>query len=70
MTFAQIPAGEPVFLDANTLIYHFGNDSSFGAACSDFDLSLVRASQSFVLHSRLAAAGSARTVVGLLQLRR
>lgn len=34
MTFVQIPAGEPVFLDANTLIYHFANDPLYGGACT------------------------------------
>lgn len=34
MTFAQIPAGETVFLDANTLIYHFANDTAYGAPCT------------------------------------
>jgi predicted nucleic acid-binding protein len=35
MTFAQIPAGATVFLDANTLVYHFANHPSFGAACTE-----------------------------------
>lgn len=35
MTFAAIPAGESVFLDANTLIYHFAADPLFGAPCTD-----------------------------------
>jgi predicted nucleic acid-binding protein len=34
MTFAQIPAGAPIFLDANTLIYHFANHHNFGAVCT------------------------------------
>jgi uncharacterized protein len=34
MTFAQIPSGTAIFLDANTLIYHFGNDPAYGAACT------------------------------------
>jgi predicted nucleic acid-binding protein len=34
LTFAQIPAGAGVFLDANTLVYHFANDSAFGADCT------------------------------------
>jgi predicted nucleic acid-binding protein len=34
MTFASIPAGAAVFLDANTLIYHFTNDAQYGAACT------------------------------------
>jgi len=34
MTFADILAGEAIFLDANTLVYHFTSDPVFGAACS------------------------------------
>jgi predicted nucleic acid-binding protein len=34
MTFAGIPAGAAIFLDANPLIYHFANDAIFGAACT------------------------------------
>jgi predicted nucleic acid-binding protein len=34
MTFAQIPAGAQVFLDANTLIYHFANHPTFGTVCT------------------------------------
>ena len=34
MTFAAIPAGVAIFLDANPLIYHFTNDAQYGAACT------------------------------------
>ena len=34
MTFAQIPAATAVFLDANTLVYHFTNHPTFGPACT------------------------------------
>jgi predicted nucleic acid-binding protein len=34
MTFGQIPAGTTVFLDANSLVYHFTNDPVYGAACT------------------------------------
>ena len=34
MTFAQIPAGAAIFLDANTLVYHFANHPNFGAVCT------------------------------------
>jgi hypothetical protein len=34
MTFAQIPPGSAVFLDANSFIYHFTNDARYGAACT------------------------------------
>jgi predicted nucleic acid-binding protein len=32
VTFDQIPAGEAVFLDANSLVYHFTNDPKYGVA--------------------------------------
>jgi hypothetical protein len=32
MTFDQIPAGVTVFLDANSLIYHFTRDSDYATA--------------------------------------
>src|SRR5262245_60858352 len=34
MTFDQIPAGSQVFLDANSLVYHFSNDANYGSACT------------------------------------
>jgi len=34
MTFADLPAGAAVFLDANTFVYHFIADPSYGAACT------------------------------------
>ena len=34
MTFASIPPGTAIFLDANTFIYHFTNDAKYGAACT------------------------------------
>jgi len=34
MTFAQLPQGVAVFLDANSLIYHFTNEPTYGAACT------------------------------------
>ena len=34
MTFDQIPAAAAVFLDANTLVYHFTNHPIFGPACT------------------------------------
>lgn len=35
MTFANIPPGVAVFVDANTFVYHFTADPAFGAACTD-----------------------------------
>jgi predicted nucleic acid-binding protein len=34
MTFVQIPPGTAIFLDANTLIYHFSNERTYGPACT------------------------------------
>ena len=34
MTFASLPSGAAIFLDANTLIYHFANDPTYGPACT------------------------------------
>jgi hypothetical protein len=34
MTFDDIPAGADVFLDANTLVYHFIAEPTIGAACT------------------------------------
>ena len=34
MTFADLLSGDSVFLDANTLIYHFSSHATFGAACT------------------------------------
>jgi predicted nucleic acid-binding protein len=36
MTFADIPGGAAVFLDANTFIYHFVSEPTYGAACTSF----------------------------------
>ena len=34
MSFASIPNGSAVFLDANALIYHFSSEPTFGAAAT------------------------------------
>jgi predicted nucleic acid-binding protein len=35
MIFTDLPAGATVFVDANTLVYHFSTHPQFGAACTD-----------------------------------
>jgi predicted nucleic acid-binding protein len=35
MNFASIPSGTEVFVDTNTLVYHFIAYATFGAACTD-----------------------------------
>jgi predicted nucleic acid-binding protein len=35
MIFADIPRGSPVFLNTNTLIFHFIAHARFGAACTE-----------------------------------
>ena len=34
MLFADLAAGDQVFLDANTLVYHFGPHPVFGPPCN------------------------------------
>jgi predicted nucleic acid-binding protein len=34
MTFLDLQSGDAIFLDANTLIYHFTNHPRYGAACT------------------------------------
>ncbi len=34
MTFADLQRADAIFVDANTLIYHFTNHPKFGAACT------------------------------------
>jgi len=34
MTFADIAMGAAVFVDANTFVYHFIADPTFGTACT------------------------------------
>jgi hypothetical protein len=36
MILADVPAGTSVFIDANTLVYHFGPHPTFGQSCTDF----------------------------------
>lgn len=36
MTFADLAAGDSVFLDANTFIYHFGPDPTLGPLAASF----------------------------------
>jgi len=35
MIFASLPMGAAVFVDANTLVYHFGPDPVYGPPCTD-----------------------------------
>ncbi len=35
MIFADIPATEAVFLDANSIVYHFSRHARYGVACTD-----------------------------------
>jgi predicted nucleic acid-binding protein len=34
MTFADLPGGVVVFLDANTIVYHFSRHARYGTACT------------------------------------
>ena len=42
MKFADIPAGELVFVDANTLVYHFAPDPIFGPPSTDLLIRIRR----------------------------
>jgi predicted nucleic acid-binding protein len=57
MTFAQISRGAAVFLDANVLIYHFTNEPTYGAACTQIveriEKNLFGASPQLVCWERL-----------------
>jgi predicted nucleic acid-binding protein len=35
MTFVDLPGGAAVFLDANTIIYHFSNHPRYGPPCTE-----------------------------------
>jgi predicted nucleic acid-binding protein len=34
MTFADLQAGDALFVDANTLVYHYAAHAVFGTACT------------------------------------
>lgn len=34
MNFSDLAAGSSIFVDANTLVYHFISDQNYGAACT------------------------------------
>ena len=42
MTFADIPAGASVFLDANTFVFHFTPHPMFRAVCASLFLRIMR----------------------------
>jgi predicted nucleic acid-binding protein len=42
MIFPNIPLGADVFVDANTLVYHFAPDPVLGIACSDLLIRIRR----------------------------
>jgi hypothetical protein len=35
MIFTDLPVGETVFIDANTLVYHCSRHAQFGMECTD-----------------------------------
>ena len=35
MIFTDLPVGATVFLDANTIVYHFSQHQRYGAPCTD-----------------------------------
>jgi hypothetical protein len=46
MTFADLLRGDSVFLDANTLVYHFEPHAIVGASCTQLLLRIEHASSS------------------------
>jgi len=42
MIFANLPKGAAVFVDANTLVYHFAPDPVLGTPCSDLLIRIKR----------------------------
>ena len=42
MIFSQVPKGADIFLDTNTLVYHFGPDAAYGNACTDLLVRIKR----------------------------
>jgi len=64
MTFASVPSGAALFLDANTLIYHFTNDPSYGAACTQ----LLKRVELGDLHGFTSAHGVADVAHRLMTL--
>ena len=42
MIFSQVPKGVDIFLDTNTLVYHFAPDPAYGNACTDLLVRIKR----------------------------
>jgi predicted nucleic acid-binding protein len=55
MIFTDLPVGAAVFLDANTLVYHFSQDPRYGAACTELLERIAR--QDLVGHTSLHVLG-------------
>lgn len=63
MTFADIPAGSSLFLDANILVYHFVPHPAWGQACRELLAKVAR--QELVAYTSTDTVGDAvhRTMV-------
>jgi predicted nucleic acid-binding protein len=55
MIFTDLPVGAAVFLDANTLVYHFSQHQRYGAACTDLLERIAR--QALVGHTSVHVLG-------------
>jgi predicted nucleic acid-binding protein len=55
MIFTDLPVGAAVFLDANTLVYHFSQHQRYGATCTDLLERIAR--QELAGHSSIAVLG-------------
>lgn len=60
MTFADLAKGARVFLDANTLVYHFSPHPVFGSACNE----LVQRIERCDLEGLLPPTFSPRPLIG------
>lgn len=61
MTFADLPAGVSIFLDANPLVYHFAPDPNFGAASSQLLARIVN--QEIQAFTSTTCAGRSRSSI-------
>jgi predicted nucleic acid-binding protein len=55
MIFTDLPVGAAVFLDANTLVYHFSQHPRYGTACTELLERIAR--QDLVGHSSIHVLG-------------
>jgi predicted nucleic acid-binding protein len=57
MIYADLPAGETIFLDASVFIHHFEPNAAFGPAATEF-LERIETKKSTALPARTSSARS------------